>query len=192
MKFLCVECDAPMALESTTRSDPGSLTVLFRCGTCGKATAMLTNAMETQMVNSLGVKVGGRKAAAAPMETIRSNLSGYSTGDGGSSAGAPDPATAAQSASAPHSAGAPQSASAADHPAGPDTGSKCPFTGVAAEALSAPSGLTWTPEAEARMEKIPGFVRSMVKRGIEDSARQEGVSVIDLELIARVRGQMGM
>ncbi len=184
MKFLCVECDQPMALENTTGPDNGSLTVLFRCPECGKATAMLTNPMETQMVNSLGVKVGGRTTAAAPMETIKSNLAGYSTGDGGPAEPGPGPGPGpVEGASAPGHHGA---------SSGSESGSKCPFTGVVAEAMAAPSALTWTPEAEERMEKIPGFVRGMVKRGIEDAARQEGVSLVDVELIARVRGQMGM
>src|SRR5919198_1247293 len=68
MKFLCLDCDEPMKLHSTAGPDEGSLTVTFRCPQCGVRVAMLTNPFETQMVRSLGVKVGGRTvpAAAAP------------------------------------------------------------------------------------------------------------------------------
>jgi len=59
MKFLCVTCDEPMTL---TRADPpdggGSITAVFVCPTCDHRIAMLTNAHETQMVQSLGVRIG--------------------------------------------------------------------------------------------------------------------------------------
>ncbi|HUP42557.1 MAG TPA: PCP reductase family protein [Thermoanaerobaculia bacterium] len=58
MKFLCVACDQPMKLESVERTGGGSLTVLYACPTCGQRTAMLTNPLETEMVSSLGVKIG--------------------------------------------------------------------------------------------------------------------------------------
>lgn len=58
MKFLCVACDEPMKLQNTTPPDGGSLTVLYACPSCGQQTAMLTNPYETQLVRSLGVKIG--------------------------------------------------------------------------------------------------------------------------------------
>lgn len=59
MKFLCVECDEPMTLQQTRPpDDAGSLTVLFGCPRCGRSVAMLTNPWETEMVSSLGVKIG--------------------------------------------------------------------------------------------------------------------------------------
>ena len=59
MKFLCVNCDEPMKLSETRGPDKiGSLSVIFTCPTCTHEVAMLTNAFETQMVNSLGVKIG--------------------------------------------------------------------------------------------------------------------------------------
>jgi hypothetical protein len=66
MKFLCVACDQPMKLESVERTGGGSLTVLYACPTCGQRTAMLTNPLETEMVSSLGVKIGPAPAAAGP------------------------------------------------------------------------------------------------------------------------------
>ena len=70
MKFLCVPCDSPMKLRATAESEPGSLSVVYECPECGYEMAMLTNAQETQMVRSLGVRIGppdttGGTAAAA-------------------------------------------------------------------------------------------------------------------------------
>jgi len=67
MKFLCVECDEAMKLETTVPPDNGSITAVFRCPTCGRGTAMLTNQWETELVQSLGVTIGpGEKAAGCP------------------------------------------------------------------------------------------------------------------------------
>src|SRR2546428_4793952 len=74
MKFLCLDCDAPMKLHSTEGPDEGSLTVTFRCPECGFRVAMLTNPFETQLVKSLGVKVGGRTAPATPFEHLRASM----------------------------------------------------------------------------------------------------------------------
>ena len=65
MKFLCVPCDSPMRLASTGESEPGSLSVVYSCPQCGYEMAMLTNAQETQMVRSLGVRIGPAAAAQA-------------------------------------------------------------------------------------------------------------------------------
>src|SRR3954447_12788578 len=67
MKFLCVPCDAPMKLQAVTPPEGGSLSVVYSCPECGYEMAMLTNAYETQMVQSLGVRIGpdaGRGASA--------------------------------------------------------------------------------------------------------------------------------
>ena len=66
MKFLCVPCDSPMKLQSVAPPDRGSLSVVYSCPECGYEMAMLTNAYETQVVQSLGVRIGpdiGEKAA---------------------------------------------------------------------------------------------------------------------------------
>ena len=65
MKFLCVPCDRPMTMMSVSPPDRGSLSVVYGCPDCGYEMAMLTNAHETQMVSSLGVKVGSPEAAEA-------------------------------------------------------------------------------------------------------------------------------
>jgi len=59
MKFLCVPCDVPMKLLQTSGPHDGSVTLVYSCPDCGYEFAMLTNAHETQVVGSLGVKLGG-------------------------------------------------------------------------------------------------------------------------------------
>lgn len=58
MKFLCVPCDTPMKLQTVDPPEGGSLSVVFSCPECGYEMAMLTNAYETQIVQSLGVRIG--------------------------------------------------------------------------------------------------------------------------------------
>jgi hypothetical protein len=58
MKFLCVPCDSPMKLQSVGPPDRGSLSVVYSCPECGYEMAMLTNQYETQVVQSLGVRIG--------------------------------------------------------------------------------------------------------------------------------------
>jgi len=58
MKFLCVPCDSPMKLQSVGPPERGSLSVVYSCPECGYEMAMLTNAYETQLVQSLGVRIG--------------------------------------------------------------------------------------------------------------------------------------
>ena len=65
MKFLCVPCDTPMRLNATSESEPGSLSVVYACPECGYEMAMLTNAYETQVVQSLGVRIGPDTTGAA-------------------------------------------------------------------------------------------------------------------------------
>ena len=64
MKFLCVPCDTPMKLQTVAPPDRGSLSVVYACPACGYEMAMLTNAYETQVVQSLGVKIGPAEASA--------------------------------------------------------------------------------------------------------------------------------
>ncbi|GIV60153.1 PCP reductase family protein [Rhodocaloribacter litoris] len=168
MKFLCVACDEAMTLKETRGPDDGSMTVVFACPACGHAVAMLTNAMETQVVRSLGVKIGGRTTPAAPMEMVRSSLTTRREG-----------------------------AFEDDRPASPATppaaeaGSKCPFTGMVNAAYER-TALPWTAEAEARLERIPAYVRPMVRKGIEQHARDHGYARIDAAVMDEVKGLFGL
>lgn len=71
MKFLCVECDRQMSFEERRLPGDGTLAATFKCPACGRTVAMLTNPMETQLVSSLGVEIGGRTVPAQPLETVR-------------------------------------------------------------------------------------------------------------------------
>jgi len=74
MKFLCVECDRQMRFEERQLPGDGTLAAAFKCPACGRVVALLTNPMETQLVASLGVKIGGRTIDEQPLETVRSNV----------------------------------------------------------------------------------------------------------------------
>lgn len=74
MKFLCVECDRQMTFEERRLPGDGTLAAAFKCPACGRVVAMLTNPMETQLVASLGVKIGGTTIEPEPLETIRSQV----------------------------------------------------------------------------------------------------------------------
>src|ERR1044071_1134828 len=65
MKFLCVPCDTPMKLQAVGPPERGSLSVVYTCPECGYEMAMLTNAYETQVVQSLGVRIGPETAPAS-------------------------------------------------------------------------------------------------------------------------------
>jgi len=58
MKFLCVPCNSPMKLQTVAPPEGGSLSVVYSCPECGYEMAMLTNPYETQLVQSLGVRIG--------------------------------------------------------------------------------------------------------------------------------------
>ena len=163
MKFLCLDCDAPMKLHSTEGPDEGSLTVTFRCPECGFRVAMLTNPFETQMVRSLGIKVGGRATEAAPFEHVRTMMAN----------------ARADVFEVEVGAGA--------EPAG------CPFTAMVNEGATAvPAAVVWTSEAEARVERVPSFIRPMARRAIERFAAERGYSTIDATVMDEARGAFGM
>jgi hypothetical protein len=65
MKFLCVPCDSPMKLQNIAPPERGSLSVVYECPECGYEMAMLTNAYETQVVQSLGVRIGPETGGSA-------------------------------------------------------------------------------------------------------------------------------
>ncbi|MCB1041969.1 MAG: hypothetical protein KDC35_03470 [Acidobacteria bacterium] len=75
MKFLCSECQEAMKLDKTGGlEDDGTFSVRFACPSCDWGFVMWTNPQETQMVRSLGVKIGGSHVPPAPMETLRAHL----------------------------------------------------------------------------------------------------------------------
>jgi hypothetical protein len=165
MKFLCLDCDEPMKLSSTEGPDQGSLTVTFRCPECGFRVAMLTNPFETQLVRSLGVKVGGRTTPPEPFEHLRSMMVG-----------------ARQDALEGPGAGAQAS------------GPGCPFAAALGEPALAPAesgGVTWSPEAEARLRRIPSFAQGMARRSIERYAGSKGYGTITEAVMDEARTLFG-
>ncbi|HSJ15153.1 MAG TPA: PCP reductase family protein [Longimicrobiales bacterium] len=76
MKFLCLPCDRVMNFAERQVPGDGTLAAVFSCASCGHEMAMLTNPMETQLVSSLGVRIGGRPVPEQPFEQTRSTLAG--------------------------------------------------------------------------------------------------------------------
>ena len=173
MKFLCIACDEAMRLTSTAGPDEGSLTVTFSCPACHHRVAMLTNPWETQLVRTLGVKVGGRAAEAAPFEQVRSSL-----------------VRQRDAAFVEEVAGSETTATAGEGPG-------CPFAAMipgdgATGDEAAPAGPAWTPEAAARIERIPTFIRPMARQAIERFARDRGYATITDAVMDEARTSMGM
>ena len=156
MKFLCVDCDEVMGFAEREIPGDGTLAAVFACAVCEREMAMLTNPMETQLVSSLGIKIGGREVPEQPMELTRSHLA-----EGREDAFVDD-------------------AEARD--------------GAAAASAAAPSPgrVTWTPEADARLARVPSFVRGMVKRIYTDYARERGIGAITPEVMDRARSDLGL
>lgn len=164
MKFLCLDCDQPMKLHGTEGPDEGSLAVTFRCPECGFRVAMLTNPFETQLVRSLGVKIGGRTTPATPFEHLRATM-------------------------------AEPRADVFDTPAAgaEPTGSACPFGAMLEQgAGAAPSSVPWSAEAEARMARLPDFIRPMARRAIERFAETKGYGTVTEAVMDEARGVFGM
>ncbi len=74
MKFLCIDCDRQMAFEEREVPGDGTLSAVFRCPSCDRLMAMLANPMETQLVSSLGVEIGGRTVPESNFEGIRTGV----------------------------------------------------------------------------------------------------------------------
>ena len=179
MKFLCIACDQAMRLSGTAGPDEGSLTVTFACPACGHRVAMLTNPWETQMVRTLGVKVGGAPAEApAPFAAVRAGLAHQR--EAGLVAAAPDRRRAGPWP--PRRTGAP----AADGPG-------CPFAAmIGGTGAGAAATVAWTVDAAGRLERIPAFIRPMARQAIERFAQERGYSTVTDEVMDQARDFMGM
>jgi len=144
VKFLCVDCDAQMSFAERELPGDGTLAATFTCPTCGRTVAMLTNPMETQLVASLGVQIGGRSVPEQPLELTRTAMEG----------GRPD---AFAEAAGP----------AAGHP-------------------------RWDAAATERLERVPSFVRGMVKRIYTDYAQERGIPLVTTDVMDRARRELGL
>lgn len=144
MKFLCVDCDRQMGFAERELPGDGTLAAVFTCPSCGRAVAMLTNPMETQLVSSLGVEIGGRTVPEQPFELVRSTL---------------------------------------------ESGRDDAFSEGAATGPGTPR---WDAAATARLERVPSFVRGMVKRIYTDYATEHGIAVVTPDVMDRARRELGL
>jgi len=145
MKFLCVECDRQMTFEERQLPGDGTLAAAFKCPACGRVVAMLTNPMETQLVASLGVVIGGRTVPPQPLETVRGMVA---------------------------------------------TGRDDAFTEDGKrETGNVPA---WSVEAQERLQRVPSFVRGMVKKIYADYARQRGIPEITTAVMDTARVDLGL
>jgi nucleotide-binding universal stress UspA family protein len=52
--------------------------------------------------------------------------------------------------------------------------------------------LTWSPDAEARLHRVPSFVRSMARRAVENAVRESGKDCVSVEDFNDVAARFGM
>jgi hypothetical protein len=142
MKFLCIECDRQMEFEQRELPGDGTFGAAFRCPACGRRIALLANPMETQLVDALGVKIGGRTLTEEPLELVRSNVLGREEAfqENPAPAGRPD----------------------------------------------------WSPAAQERLGRVPGFVRGMVRKIYDEYALERRLSVITPEIMDQARTDLGL
>lgn len=145
MKFLCIPCDSVMGFAERQLPGDGTMAAVFTCPACAREVAMLTNPMETQLVASLGVKVGGRTVPEQPFELVRGSIA--SGGDVFDDQELPDP----------------------------DRGR-----------------VLWSAAAHERLERVPSFVRGMVKRIYTDYAREHGISSVTPAVMDQARTELGL
>lgn len=179
MKFVCLNCETYMSLEKVEKPEEGSLGVFFACPSCNAKFSMVTNAGETNMMNSLGLKLSPKAAPAASMEGLQA------LGGNGQTA----PAVKKQAEPAPA-----VSATAASPAKAPEKASGCPFSAMVAEmgltnsgkpanGGSSPSEFTWTPDAKEKLDRLPAFVKPMVQSSVEGYARKHGFTTITLQVM---------
>ncbi|NIP82402.1 MAG: hypothetical protein GWM90_25525 [Gemmatimonadetes bacterium] len=144
---------------------------------------MLTNPMETRLVSSLGIKVGGREVPAQPLELVRSSLA-----QGRDDAFDDDPADdeageprAGPAAGPGMTEPTPADSSAGDGDVRPD-----------ASRPAVPAGPIWSDAAVRRLAQVPSFVRGMVKRIYTDYARENGIAEITPAVMDRARTDLGL
>lgn len=163
MKFLCVRCDEGMKLEGSRGPLEGSLEATFGCPRCGYQIVLLTNPWETQLVQTLGVKIGGRGTPVSPYEQVRSSLTQPS-------------GTLREGAE--------------EGPSAPTCPFAGMLQQTASERSE--DGIAWTEEARVRIERIPSFIRPMVQKAIERYALEQEYHTITDTVMDEARSRLGM
>jgi len=183
MKFVCMKCESFMSFEKVQNPGEQSLGVMFACPTCESRVAMVTNPGETAMVQALGVKLGGKTVDAQPMELTRESLkeTPETIQNGVPSAKVQQEMLKTETA---------KSESAGE--------GSCPFSsmmagmgGGAAKESTGGITLTWAKDAEARIENVPSFMRPMIKMGVENYARKNGIANITTEVMEASKNDPG-
>lgn len=76
-------------------------------------------------------------------------------------------------------------------------GGTCPFSSMLAQMqggakpAEGAKELTWSPEAQERIEKVPSFMRPMIQLGIENYARKNGISTVTPEVMDASKNDPG-
>jgi hypothetical protein len=144
-----MRCEDFMIFQKSENVSEGSLGVMFECPKCGSRFSMVTNPGETSLVHALGVKIGGRTQAPEPFELTRETLK---------ESVKPQPTAAKAETS---------------------SGGSCPFSAmISGSTEQKAAGLTWSAEADERIQRVPDFLRPMIKAGIESFASKMGYRVI--------------
>jgi len=204
MKFVCLTCEGYMNFENVDAVADNSLGITFGCPSCKTRFSMVTNAGETSLVSSLGVKLGGRTAPATPFEMTKDTLK---SGDGESSSGggacpfsdmlAASGITTGSGTSAPPlewSAEATERLERIPSMIRPvvkrdveEYARKNDFSSVTIQVMddvkNSANDITWSPEAEARLERLPDFIRPMAKREIERMTKDKGSSQVTADIM---------
>ncbi|MBI3807070.1 MAG: PCP reductase family protein [Nitrospirae bacterium] len=187
MKFVCLNCETYMNFEKVEKPGEGTLGVFFGCPSCNAKFSMVTNPGETQMVSSLGVKLGGRTVVAEPFEMTRGTLKDEAAAGPGQMAaylnekiqgGQPAATVTAATTGTP----------------GEKSSSGCPFSAMVAEmgltssgkpgnAGAVTSGFSWSPDAKEKLDRLPSFVKPMVQSSVEAFARKQGYQTITLQVM---------
>ena len=183
MKFVCLNCETYMNFEKVEKPGEGTLGVFFGCPSCNAKFSMVTNPGETQMVSSLGVKLGGRTVEAEPFEMTKGTLKTEAT---------PAPGQMAAYLNEKIQGGQPAVSAAVASPAkAPEKASGCPFSAMVAEMGLTNSGkpangaseFTWTADAKEKLDRLPAFVKPMVQGSVETYARKQGFKTITLQVM---------
>ncbi len=78
MRFICEKCEVPMDFEKEKDLSKESMKITFCCYSCDAKFSMVTNPGETQLIYSLGIKIG-EKEKSKPLEITQTTLKGKET-----------------------------------------------------------------------------------------------------------------
>ena len=188
MKFVCLNCETYMNFEKVEKPGEGTLGVFFGCPSCNAKFSMVTNPGETQMVSSLGVKLGGRTVEAEPFEMTRGTLKDEAT-----TGAAQMTAYLNEKVQGGQPAVAAATAAPAAKP-GEKSGGGCPFSAMVAEmgltsggrpsnAGAVTTEFAWSADAKEKLDRLPSFVKPMVQSSVEAFARKQGYQTITLQVM---------